>query len=276
MADHIPLELHDCVKVPSPEKYNGRREPDAIRSWLYEITNYATFHGITEAQTIALIPFYLEGTAASWWAAKRVAREIPLTWAAVETMFNAEFLPQNYVNRLRTRLYNLRQNTSVAAYSATFRQIILNLPAMDQGLLVHLYLQGLKPQTRLEVELCAPETLNEAEVQALRVDDIMFAKTNRPTFPGKPNFPNVPRPGKPNGNPLNNLDAKKKPLPKLTDAERRRLSALGACFKCQQVGHMANACPTRTQNNNYQPARRPLNVNALDAATSTSENVLRQ
>ena len=41
---------------------------------------------------------------------------------------------------------------------------------------------------------------------------------------------------------------------RLTEKERCRLVASGACFKCRQRGHRANNCPTRFQNQpNAQP-----------------------
>ena len=35
------------------------------------------------------------------------------------------------------------------------------------------------------------------------------------------------------------------PLKKLTNEERKKLSAEGRCFRCHQQGHMAKFCPTR-------------------------------
>ena len=37
-------------------------------------------------------------------------------------------------------------------------------------------------------------------------------------------------------------------LPKLTDAERARLSAIGGCFRCRKPGHMARDCPDISKN----------------------------
>ena len=40
------------------------------------------------------------------------------------------------------------------------------------------------------------------------------------------------------------------PLKKLTDEERKKLSAEGRCFCCHQQGHMAKFCPTRDMQSN--------------------------
>src|SRR5262249_34977683 len=162
----------------------------------YEINNYAAFYNLNQRQKIALLPYYLEGSASTWWESIRTADNVPLTWAGTENKIKEEFLPRNYINRLRTQLYNLKQTHSVASYSSAFRQILLCLPKMEESLVVHLYIQGLKNATKLEVEMKDPETLNEAEVQALRVDDVRFGKTN---------MKQTPRPNKPNGN-LNNIN----------------------------------------------------------------------
>ena len=276
--DIVPLEIREKLKIPAPSIYDGKRDPDTLRRWLYDFDNYATFHTLRYQQRVALVPFYLSGSAATWWAARRAADEIPLTWNGITDIFKEEFLSKNYVNRLRTKLYNLKQTTSVAAYSIAFRQLLLNLPAMADDLVLHLYIQGLKPATRLEVEMKEPVDLNTAEVQALRVDDIRFNTGQRDTCPtqppyqGKnPQFSLVPTQNINTQRPSNN------PLPKLTDAERARLRSLGACFKCRQTGHLANQCPSRRNPNGHQPARRSLNVNVVDAVTATlPENGQRQ
>ncbi len=43
------------------------------------------------------------------------------------------------------------------------------------------------------------------------------------------------------------------PLKKLTDEERKKLSAKGRCFRCRQQGHMARLCPTRDAQGNTTP-----------------------
>jgi len=43
------------------------------------------------------------------------------------------------------------------------------------------------------------------------------------------------------------------PLKKLTDEERKKLSAEGRCFCCHQQGHMAKFCPTRDAQGNTTP-----------------------
>ena len=267
----IPADLRDKLKIPAPSRYDGRRDPDTIRSWLLEMSNYASFHGLTPPQRIAIVPFYLSGPAATWWTALRANDEVPLGWGGVEDAFKKEFLPKNHISRLRTQLTDLKQTTSVAAYSAAFRQILLSLPKMDPDWVLHLYIQGLKTETRLDVEQKDPESLNDAEAHALRVDDIRFSHPNRQQNPGQRN-------GNKNGNKptVSAIDTNnnRNRLAKLTDAERQRLKAQGACFKCRQPGHLAKDCTNRTSasnngQNGHHPSRRPLQVAAVDVATAT-------
>src|SRR6266571_3357880 len=53
------------------------------------------------------------------------------------------------------------------------------------------------------------------------------------------------------------------PLKKLTDEERKKLSAEGRCFRCCQQGHMARFCPTRDAQGNTTPR--------LNAAVGTTD-----
>ena len=275
-ALNIPAEAREKIKIPTPTRYNGRRDPDTLRNWLYDYTNYTAFHNIPEGQKILLLPYYLEGPAADWWSRRRANAEIPNTWAGVEHAIRAEFLPQNHENRIRRQWTSLRQITSVAAYSAEFRKLLLSLPPMDNAIVLHQYVEGLKPQTRLEVEMSNPRTLNEAEVQALRVDDILFSRMKRQN----PQNPKDPHP-KPHTypTPLANVNTTPRGngLPKLTDAERARLRASGSCFRCRQQGHRADQCPLRNttgQQGNTLPPRPRQRLNVVEAAVQTPAHQL--
>ena len=267
--DAIPADIRDKLKIPTPGKFDGRRDPDTIRAWLYEYNNYAAFHALSDRRKITMIPYFLLGSAATWWASLQNNREVPATWEAVENLIKTEFLPLNYINRLRSQLFTLRQTTSVANYSSTFRRLLINLPSMDKDVMLHLYVAGLKQETRLAVEMQEPTTLNEAERHALKVDDIRYGKQNYPDK--KPNPP-----GNKNGNvtaAVTTTTADKKKLSKLNDTERKRLMSIGACFRCRKTGHVSRDCPNRqndSQSQPHQPSRQRLPAAAVDAvATQT-------
>ncbi len=59
------------------------------------------------------------------------------------------------------------------------------------------------------------------------------------------------------------------PLKKLTDEERKKLSAEGQCFRCRQQGHMAKFCPTRDAQGNTTPR---LNVAARTTNTTPTKS----
>src|SRR5262249_24416891 len=69
---------------------------------------------------------------------------------------------------------------------AAFHQLILNLPLMDKALTLQLYIQGLKLETCLAVEMQDLKTIAEAEKQALHVDNIKFLKNINPCPSQKP------------------------------------------------------------------------------------------
>ena len=83
----IPAELRDWIKVPSPFKFDGKRDPDTIRNWLQDMDNYATFYELNRFQRQALIPFYLSGAASSWWTTLKNRNELPDTWDRIEEAF---------------------------------------------------------------------------------------------------------------------------------------------------------------------------------------------
>jgi Ty3 transposon capsid-like protein/Zinc knuckle len=264
-------DRREAIKIPAPSKYGGRRDADKIRAWLYEFNNYATFHALNDAQKLAMVPYYLEGAASTWWISARNLLNPPRSWQEAEERLKKEFQPANHIKNLNAQILTIRQTTSVAAYSQAFHSILVNLPDFPESLALQIYIAGLKPDTRTAVDMQNPADIAEAEQLANRFDEIRFnTKTHLDTKKPTPRPQNYPTPR------YNTASNQPNRLNKLTDAERQRLRSIGACFKCRQTGHLAINCPLRQndqpqqprpQNNNHQPARQRLQANAIATQT---------
>jgi hypothetical protein len=126
---------------------------------------------------------------------------------------------------------------------------------------VHLldkFLRGLKPKTRMELELKDPQTLAEAIRLADRFDSIVYRKTV-PLTPSTP-LPSHSGEYESRGEPMQLDVMRTKPkipstpktpaLKKLTTEERTHLRNLGACFRCRKPGHVSRECSDKQPRKN--------------------------
>ena len=131
---------------------------------------------------------------------------------------------------------------------------------MEPAHLLDKFLRGLKPKTRMELELKDPQNLAEAIRLADRFDSIVYRKTVT-LAPSTP-LHSYSNEDESSGEPMQ-IDAMRTKtsstptLKKLTAEERTHLRSLGACFRCRKTGHLARECPTRStsgfsKNSNHQ------------------------
>ncbi|KAG0195334.1 hypothetical protein BGX28_001637 [Mortierella sp. GBA30] len=139
---------------------------------------------------------------------------------------------------------------------------------MDLDTALYIYMNGLEPETSKEVRLRQPETMAQAVHQASIVHGILHP--NGPTSVSAPSLPatqpmdldavsvlishlasltgaNVKV--KPSPSLTTNVAYLRRPLGKLTPAERERLRKIGACFRCRRKGHLAADCHATSFNN---------------------------
>jgi Ty3 transposon capsid-like protein/Zinc knuckle len=255
---HVNVNL----RIPSPDNFSGERDAAKLRTWLFTYNAWADLHDLTERQKIAASVMFLKGPAANWWENRelRVRRnEVPrlIQWDRFVEEITAEFQPANYLVELRNRLHYIQQKTSVRDYATEFMKLCTLLPPMTEADLIDHFIRGLKPHTQTEVLLRHPQTLREAEEQALMVDDIHYRRRHQFNPPGCPNPPRPQLPPQPLPQPprqnrdnmgVQPMELGNVGLRRLTDAERAQLRASGSCFKCRREGHRANECPSRFNN----------------------------
>ena len=171
----------------------------------------------------------LEGNPASWWLTVHgIIETLPVgeQWEAFENQIKAHFQPINTAVDARTRLDQIRQRTSVLVYNTEFREIMLQLPNMDEADRIHAYLKGLKPAVANQVAMQQPTELLVAQSLANTADTIQFQHLpRRSVFNHRP----VERPthrAEYRGPAPMDLDA----IGKLTNEERERLRKNGGCF----------------------------------------------
>jgi Ty3 transposon capsid-like protein/Zinc knuckle len=260
--------VHMLLKPKTPIRYAGQRDYNTMETWISSVNSYLI---LSQARPpyiyYALIPL-LEGEAAIWFRYHFPETcASTLTWEVVRDALRLYFAPANKLQRLNDEWLNIRQTSSVPEYAARYSAVAMELTSSGQpipdSMLVHNYIRGLKPRTRLEVQLRDPKTLSEAIAYSDRFDQIAFSrfnKSDRYEYNGRSSY--VSGQYESNGEPMQidtlainelEIDAlrsktfKTPKLQKLSLEERSHLRKLGACFKCRQPGHMARECPTNLQ-----------------------------
>jgi hypothetical protein len=269
---HTSLAVVSHLKPNKPMRYYGKKDHNVVEGWIASVNSY---FALTNAQP-PYIYHYLNtifaGEAAIWFRyhfPESVA--VTLTWETVRESLRSFFIPPNKDRRLQDEWARLHQTKTVAEYISRFCTLVMQLPKQEQPMLVDKFIRGLKPKTRMELELKDPHTLDEAFRLADRFDAIVYRQTydpNNNNYFGKP----TPEPRYEDGGEPMQLDAlafksskhqgsklgENQRLQKLTPEERAHLRNIGACYKCRKPGHLARECLStnkeirRSENSNRQ------------------------
>jgi hypothetical protein len=261
------------LKPPKPESFSGLdKERLAIHDWTCAVTQYFDATGTrADSERIAYASCLLRGPALRWWRDTPPLQR-PGTWTNFVQAIIQYFLPAGAEESGRHLLSRLAHRTSVADYTDRFRSIAATIPTMSDAEKLHAYTDGLKREVRLLVTFSNPATFEECVATAARVDDILFhngarSRRDMPRTRGGSGGPpsSLPMPmdlGALHRNsggartPLRRDDNDQQRLARLTDRERERLRAIGACFRCRQPGHMTRECPLNDQRQQGNGQRR--------------------
>ena len=246
------------LKPKQPEKYNGKRDFQIIDNWITSIDSYFALTHAEAPDIYHYLNIIFSDEAAAWF--RFVYRNVDpneVTWEVVKTSIKAYFISPNYTRRLRDEWVYLRQTTTVSDYYARLTQFAIQLEEVDEERLVDKFIRGLKPKTRIEIELRDSQTLEGASRIADRFDTIVY---HRSTFAPSQTFHHEDTRGEPmqldtlrtTPMQINAFKTKTQPskLRKLTNEERTHLRSINTCFKCRKQGHIARECPTKTSHPN--------------------------
>jgi hypothetical protein len=224
------------VKPDRPSPFSGKKS-ESLEGWIFQMQQYCDLLPVPLQNRIAFAGTFFKDQAALWWRSYHQKTDwvnAAPTWEQFLEATRRHFTPVNTTISAYDRLQRLTQKTSVNAYNHEFRTIMLELPDMDAATRMNYYTRGLKENIRPFVSMQTPNTLEEAEVIAERVDATTFKPIPRSTG-FRPNR-GYQAPGGPT--PMD-LDA----ITKLDPVERERLRKIGGCFRCRKPGHLARDCP---------------------------------
>lgn len=249
------------LKPTKPKPYEGAIDAVACLNFIENQEEYYKIVNLHPNEWVKYTAVSLEGDAKAWWRNSRLTLESP--WNNFRVEFIKYFTPPDTAGAARMELNKLRQGKlSVSEYTTKFLRLTRLIPSMDQESILFLYTHGLEPNTSKEVRLRQPESLEYAIEQATILHNILH-----PTTPTALTSPNAPIKQTTSAEPMDidnlrvllanvmnttNINAMRRPLPKLTHAERERLKRIGACFRCRRTGHISSECRSGQAMNNLE------------------------
>jgi hypothetical protein len=135
---------------------------------------------------------YLADSALTWHrmhqidVARGTTTEYP-SWTAFKDALVNRFTSISAERTARQRLSSLRQGKSVREYAQAYNLCMIELPEMDEKDRLFRFMEGLKPEVRIHVELKKPSTLAEAIELAIQTDALLWQMKKGPALVGRGN-----------------------------------------------------------------------------------------
>lgn len=251
------------ISPAKPDKYNGAL--GKADQWCFEVEKYFECCNIRDPQRVPYAGAMLTGNAAIWWRSVCQESAQPLsTWEAFKADLIYNFKHLDDVKLARDRLRSLRQRTSVAAYYADFTRAVFQIPGITEEEKMDRFMAGLKPALQREILLREPTTFAAMTKLASKMDALLYSVERRTyQMSGMARSATASagrhssfRQGPSSATPMElgaiqsgpSTSKASYPRNQLTSAERDKLRREGRCFYCRELGHIADRCPRKPNN----------------------------
>jgi hypothetical protein len=162
-----------------PDKYHGQRDFFLLGNWIFSVDQYFILTDMPANKQGPFVSTLLRdevlwclSSYESWNPAT------PLTWEILRTAMREYFAPPNEDRRLQDEWANLKQYGTVFEYVSVLTALAMRIPGLSQTQILDKFIRGLKPKTRIEVELRDPKTTDEAYRLSDRFDRIVYSARN--------------------------------------------------------------------------------------------------
>ena len=258
-ADHTSTGTCPC----QPDKYHGQRDFLLLGNWIFSVDQYFILTDMPAHKQGPFISTLLRDEALLWYRSSYENWDptTPLTWEILCAAMRQYFAPPNEDCRLQDEWANLRQYGTVFEYVSVLTALAMGIPGLSQTQILDKFIRGLKPKTRIEVELRDPRTTDEAYRLADRFNRIVygvrntsFLTQNYNRYASTSNANTNANMATEYGEPMH-IDTLRPRRYGPRDQQRPRTQ--GLCFTCNKLGHIAANCPrtVRGQPRNYQQGK---------------------
>ena len=163
-----------------PDKYHGQRDFLLLGNWIFSVDQYFILTDTPAHKQGPFVSTLLRDEALLWYRSSYENWDpaTPLTWDILRAAMRQYFAPPNEDRRLQDEWANLRQHGTVFEYVSVLTALAMRIPGLSQTQILDKFIRGLKPKTRIEVELRDPRTPDEAYRLADRFDRIVYGTKN--------------------------------------------------------------------------------------------------
>ena len=153
------------IKLPTFDPFFGQTGEN-IKSWQFGLEQtFALAPNCSDLYKITAAGAALRGPAKVWYTAVRedeMRPEYVRTWEEFKESMRAHFNPINPVRLARDQLAELSQKGGVRDYTTAFRHLCSQIPDIGEAEKLDRYVRGLRPQTKLTVNLEDPSSYEHA------------------------------------------------------------------------------------------------------------------
>jgi hypothetical protein len=249
-----------------PDKYYGQRDFLLLGNWLFSVDQYFVLTDMPERKQASYVSTLLRAEALLWFRSTYENFNGPLSWQTLRANMKEYFAPPNEDRRLQDEWANLRQFGTVFEYVSVLTALAMQIRGLSDSQILDKFIRGLKPKTRIEVELRDPQSTDEAYRLADRFDRIVYGtkgttfltqRTSYNQYQPTSAYATVGTYGEPmqidalrtrpmnqawkppfgNRRPQQPPQNQRPPQDQWASSFERRL-----CFNCQKPGHIASEC----------------------------------
>ena len=255
-------------KLPKPPVFTGRNREPTPQNWVHQMETYLKGNGVdletTEAERYAAA--YLADYALTWYrqhlSEVAAGNEVVYSnWGSFKEALVQQFTTITPERFARQKLLRLQQVKSVRTYAYEYQLCMLDLPNMHEKDRLNRFMEGLKPEIRIHVELKQPATLAEAVQLAIQVDSLMWQIKKGPALVGRGTYREVnARSAGPAPMEMGAVETRPRgyrppvyrpaaPAAAAYNAQRRPAFSKSEqrCYYCKQLGHIKRRCPVRQE-----------------------------
>ena len=237
------------IRPRQPDAYHGQRDFLLLGNWIFSVDQYFLLTDMPAHKQGPYVSTLLRDEALLWYRSsyEQWNPATPLTWEILRTAMREYFAPPNEDRRLQDEWASLKQYGTVFEYVSVLRALAMQIPGLSQAQILDKFIRGLKPKTRIEVELRDPRTPDEAYRLADRFDRIVYRAKNTSFLTENYNRYST---STSYGEPMQ-IDTLRARRP-VQQKDMQRLRSQGLCFACQKPGHIAANCPTARRQIHWQ------------------------
>ena len=165
------------IKASPPEPFSGEKIR-LVGDWLAAVRRYLSLSGVEETKWVAYAVTMLTSIALSWWNSVESSNPdkstLDYNWIEFTVLVRERFVPADSEAVAMSRMSQWKQTGSVASYINQFQNFDQLIPSqrLDEEMRVQMFMQGLKPECRLIVNVWEPKTLQQVYKMALKFDNI--------------------------------------------------------------------------------------------------------